>query len=120
MIKTKQDFIKALRLRQTEDFQSAFRQGKKLKQGGLITYTKLNGLGYPRLGLALTKKIVPGAASRNQFKRIIRESFRLNQQALPSLDIVIVIISRFSYNNQVLLRDLDKQWSRLAVFYKRA
>ncbi|MEN9470913.1 MAG: ribonuclease protein component [Pseudomonadota bacterium] len=120
MIKTKQGFIKALRLRRTEDFQWAFRQGEKLKQGGLVTYTKLNGLGYARLGLAITKKIVPGAVSRNQFKRIIRESFRLNQQALSGLDIVIVIISRSSYNNQVLLRDLDKQWSRLAVFYKRA
>lgn len=120
MIKTNQGFIKSLRLQQAEDFQQTFRLGNKHKQGGLIVYTKLNGLAYARLGLAIAKKIIPGATSRNRLKRLIRESFRLNQHRLPDVDIVIVVTSRSLYNNQVLLCDLDKQWSRLAVYYKRA
>jgi ribonuclease P protein component len=120
LIKTNQGFIKSLRLQRAEDFQQTFRLGKKQKEGGLVVYTKLNGLGYARLGLAVAKKIIPSATSRNRLRRLIRESFRLNQHRLPEVDIVIVVTSRSLYNNQVLLCDLDKQWSRLAVFYKRA
>jgi ribonuclease P protein component len=120
LIETNQCFIKLLRLQRAEDFQRAFRLGNKQKQGGLVVYTKLNGLGYARLGLAVAKKIIPNATSRNRLKRLIRESFRLNQRGLPEVDIVVVVTNRSLYNNQVLLCDLDKQWSRLAVFYKKA
>ena len=120
MIKTNQGFIKSLRLQRSEDFQQIFRLKKKKKQGGLVVYTKPNSLGYARLGLAVAKKIVPSATSRNRLRRLMRESFRLNQCRLPEVDIVIVVTSRSLYNNQVLLCDLDKQWSRLEVFYKRA
>lgn len=121
MIKTNKGFIRSLRLQRAEEFQQTFRLGNKKKQGGLAVYTKLNDLGYARLGLAVAKKIIPNATSRNRLKRLIRESFRLNQHRLPEVDIVIVVVTNRSlYNNQVLLCDLDKQWSRLAVFYKRA
>lgn len=120
MIKTNQGFIKSIRLQRAEDFQRAFRLGNKHKQDGLVVYAKLNDLGYARLGLAVAKKIIPSATSRNRLKRLIRESFRLNRRRLPEVDIVVVVTSRSLYNNQVLLCDLDKQWSRLAVFYKRA
>jgi ribonuclease P protein component len=120
LIKTNLGFIKSLRLQRSEDFQQTFRLGNKQKQGSLVVYTKLNGLGYARLGLTVAKKIIPNATSRNRLKRLIRESFRLNQHRLPDVDIVIVVTNRSLYNNQVLLCDLDKQWSRLAVCYKRA
>ncbi|MEN9916867.1 MAG: ribonuclease protein component [Pseudomonadota bacterium] len=120
MRKGNQGFVRSLRLQRSEDFQQAFRLGNKQNQGGLVVYTKLNGLSYARLGLAIAKKIVPSASDRNRLKRLIRESFRLNQGRLPEVDIVIVVTSRSLYNNQVLLRDLDKQWSRLEVYYKRA
>lgn len=120
MIKINQGFIKSLRLQRAEDFQRTFRLGDKQKQGSLIVYTKLNDLGYARLGLAVAKRIVPSAISRNRLKRLIRESFRLNRHKLPNVDIIIVVTSRSLYNNQVFLCDLDKQWSRLAVYYKRA
>lgn len=119
MLKTNQGFIKSLRLRHSEDFQRTFRLGNKQKQGSLVVYTKLNNLGYARLGLAVAKKVIPNATSRNQLKRLIRESFRLNQYRLPDVDIVIVVTNRFLHNNQVFLCDLDKQWSRLVVYYKR-
>lgn len=85
-----------------------------------MTFTKLNGLGYARLGLAITKKAVPNATSRNQIKRIIRERFRLNQELLSGLDIVVLITSPYSTNKPSLLHYLDKQWSSLAVYYEKA
>lgn len=120
MRKINQGFVRSLRLQRTEDFQQAFRLGNKQNQNGLIVYTRLNGLGYARLGLTIAKKIIPSASARNRLKRLIRESFRLNQSRLPEVDIVIVVISRSLYNNRVLLCDLDKQWSRLEVYYKKA
>lgn len=119
MLKTNQSFIKSLRLRRSEDFQRTFRLGNKQKQGSLVIYTKLNGLDCARLGLSVAKKIIQSATTRNRLKRLIRESFRLNQHRLPEIDIVIVVTNRFVYNNQVFLCDLDKQWSRLVVYYKR-
>ncbi|HEY2567352.1 MAG TPA: ribonuclease P protein component [Candidatus Aquirickettsiella sp.] len=120
MIKANQGFVRLLRLQRAEDFQQTFRLGNKQSQGGLVVYTRLNGLGFARLGLAIAKKIIPSASARNRLKRLIRESFRLNQSRLPEVDIVIVVTNRSLYNNQVLLCDLDKQWSRLEVYYKRA
>ncbi len=119
MIKTNQNFIKSSRIQRTEDFRQTLRQGEKQKQGGLIVYVKRNNLGFARLGLALSKKIIPSAIIRNRLKRLIRESFRLNQQRLPNLDIIIVVTRRSLYNNQIFVCDLDKQWSRLAISYKR-
>ncbi len=118
--KTNQGFVRSFRLHRAEDFQQAFRLGNKHNQGGLVVYTRLNGLTYARLGLAIAKKVIQSASARNRVKRLIRESFRLNQRRLPDVDIVIVVTSRALYNNRVLLCDLDKQWSRLEVYYKRA
>lgn len=120
MKKSNQGFVRSLRLQRAEDFQQAFRLGNKHNQGGLVVYTRLNGLGYARLGLAIAKKVIQSASARNRVKRLLRESFRLNQGRLPDIDIVIVVTSRTLYNNRVLLCDLDKQWSRLEVYYKRA
>lgn len=120
MRKSNQGFVRSLRLQRAEYFQQAFRLGNKHNQGGLVVYTRLNGLGYARLGLAIAKKVIQSASARNRVKRLLRESFRLNQIRLPDIDIVIVVTSRTLYNNRVLLCDLDKQWSRLEVYYKRA
>lgn len=75
-----------------------------------------NGLGYPRLGLAISRKKVRSAASRNQLKRLLRESFRQNKEQLGGLDIVVTatgvharIISR-SINASII-----KHWEKLII-----
>ena len=45
----------------------------------------------PRLGLVVSKKNVSLSSNRNIFKRSIRESFRINQQLLQGLDIVVLV-----------------------------
>lgn len=120
MIKISQKFIKSSRIQRAEDFRKTFQQGEKQKRGGLVVYAKPNDLGFARVGLVISKKIVPNAINRNRLKRLIRESFRLNQQRLPDVDIIVVVTRRSLYNNQVFLCDLDKQWSSLAISYNRA
>lgn len=114
----RQRLTKFSQLRDSNDFKQAFQQGSKFRQGCVTTYAKSNNLGYPRLGLSITKKALPHATSRNRVKRIIRESFRLNQTLLLGLDIVVVVASQCLSNKQILSCDLDKQWSRL-VYYKK-
>jgi ribonuclease P protein component len=55
-----------------------------------VLYACENDLGYPRLGLVASRKY-GGATVRNQWKRRMREAFRLTQHALPAgLDLVVL------------------------------
>ena len=48
-----------------------------------------NGETAARLGLSIAARTVGNAVSRNRMRRLMRESFRQQQQALPAVDIVI-------------------------------
>ena len=57
---------------------------------GFFTATlRGNELGHARLGLAIAVKIAGNAVERNRIRRVIRESFRLQQPELPAIDIVV-------------------------------
>jgi ribonuclease P protein component len=49
-----------------------------------------NQLQYPRLGLAISRKVARTAVARNRVKRVIRESFRHRQTRLGALHIVVL------------------------------
>lgn len=49
-----------------------------------------NQLAHPRLGLAVSRKKLKTAVSRNLVKRLIRESFRHHSESLGSLDLVVM------------------------------
>jgi len=121
LIQPRQKLVKSSRLRCSEDFKQTFHQGYRIRQGCLTAYAKSNDLCYARLGLAVAKKIIPNATSRSRIKRIIRESFRLNQALLGGLDIVVVVNEPcFSSDKQGLSYDLNKQWLKLVHHFKNA
>lgn len=43
-----------------------------------------------RLGLVIAKKHVKRANQRNRIKRLVRESFRLQQHNLPAIDVIVL------------------------------
>lgn len=78
-----------LRLRRKRDFDATYARGRRLSDGFFTVIATANELGVPRLGLAVAVRAAGGAVARNRLRRIIRESFRLHQRALPALDLVV-------------------------------
>ena len=71
------------------DFDVAYARGRRLGDGFFSVTVMRNDVGAPRLGLAVAVKVAGGAVARNRLRRIIRESFRLHQHALPAADLVV-------------------------------
>ncbi|GAB6067082.1 hypothetical protein JCM13664_04000 [Methylothermus subterraneus] len=75
-----------------------------------------NDRGYARLGLAVPKRKLKKAVERNRIKRLVRESFRLNQSNLPAVDIVVLAKSAAATaERSVLWQSLAEHWRRLSA-----
>lgn len=73
-----------------------------------------NGLDHPRIGLVIGKKNVRLAVERNRIKRIARDSFRLHQDQLAALDIVVIARKGLGdLENEELHYQFRKLWKRL-------
>jgi len=88
-------FGRLKKMRKTDEFSSVFRFRCVQATSGLDLLAAPNGLDYARLGLIVPKKIIATAVGRNRVKRLIRESFRLNQTQLAGLDVVARIKSKY-------------------------
>lgn len=81
----------------------------------VLLLARENGLDHPRLGLVIGKKSVKLAVERNRLKRLIRDSFRLHQEMLAGLDIVMVARKGLGdLDNPELHQQFAKLWKRLA------
>ena len=62
----------------------------RVSHRNLLMLARPNGSKEARLGLIVAKKNVRLAVKRNRIKRVVRDSFRLNQQTLETLDIIFL------------------------------
>ncbi len=70
---------------------------------------------HPRLGLAIATRTFGTAVARNRIKRIARESFRLNQHTLPSVDVTIAARDAARGARAADLRaSLERHWLTIA------
>ena len=77
------------RVRKQEDFDRVYQARNFAADGVLIVNGGANGLAHSRLGLSVAKT-VGNAVTRNRWKRIIREAFRLLREQLPAgIDFVV-------------------------------
>jgi ribonuclease P protein component len=111
-----QDFSREKRLLTPRHFKAVFDSPTgKVPGKNLLILARENGLDHPRLGLVIGKKSVKLAVQRNRLKRLMRDSFRLNQQMLAGLDIVIVARKGLGeIENPELHQHFGKLWKRLA------
>ena len=102
----------------SEDFNLVFSDAEKFAKIFFLLLVSKNKYNYSRLGLIVAKKNVKLATKRNKIKRIVRESFR-KQQELKNLDIIFIAKKEINNLNSKKLRDqLDKQWKKIHDYYQ--
>ena len=77
-------------LKKNEDFKKVFDEKKSCANKYLILYYRENELDVNRLGIQVSKK-VGNSVVRHRLTRLIRESFRLNENSFKhGLDLVVI------------------------------
>ena len=72
-------------------FGAILRSSRKLRAAGAIVHAATGTPGASRLGIALTRRLLPRSVDRNRVKRIVREAFRRHGAKEAGLDIVIAL-----------------------------
>ena len=77
-------------LKKTKDFQNVYRRGKSYANRYLVMYVLSNQTEGNRLGISVSKK-VGNSVIRHHLTRLIRESYRLQEDMFNSgLDMVVI------------------------------
>ena len=72
-------------LRDTAEFQHVYRNGKRYEGVFISAFVIENQEANHRLGVTASKKALGKAVQRNRAKRLLRETFRLNETSLSEL-----------------------------------
>jgi len=107
-------FPTRIRLGKPAEYKRVFAKPVKSTDRFFTLLAIKNNIDYPRLGLAIAKKSIRKAVTRNVIKRTVRENFRLQQHLLVNID-VVVLARRDAANasTSTLRKSLDKHWLKL-------
>ena len=107
-------FPPQLRLKKPAEYKKVFAKPIKSSDTYFTLLAIKNDFHHPRLGLAIAKKNIRKAVHRNVIKRVVRENFRIQQQSLGNIDIV-VLARREAVDAplELLRKSLEKHWLRL-------
>ena len=101
-------------------FTFVFQQPQRAGTPQITILGRQNSLGHPRIGLTVAKKNVKRAHERNRIKRLTRESFRLRQHELPSMDFVVVAKKGVADLDNRALSEAVRYSGRTAVSHQHA
>jgi len=87
--------VKQAKMIKTDDFSSVFNFRKRFSLKYLVMHYQPNNLQRARLGLVVGKKTAKLAVSRNYMRRVLREFFRLNQNDICHVDLIIRVQKKF-------------------------
>ena len=108
-------FGKSLRLLCAADFKPVFDNAPlRASHQNFLILARFNQLSHARLGLVMAKKHLKHAVERNRFKRLVRENFRLQQQAFSGVDMVFLSRNGLEQlSNSDFTQQLNQQWQRI-------
>ncbi|TXD96765.1 ribonuclease P protein component [Psychrobacter frigidicola] len=108
-------FTKAQRLLTPVAFREVFdAPDRKLHQSHLMAFVHSNACDQPRVGMAITKRKVPTAVTRNLIKRLIRENFRVQASKLENKDIVFIVKNSVKgLSNKELKNEINKIFKKI-------
>lgn len=102
------------RLTRAADFEAVFADNIRCSGGGLVVLARPNGLGFSRLGLAISRRAIRRAVDRNRIKRVVRESFRLNRHRLGPIDCIVLARPGVEkQDNRRIFGTLERHWQEI-------
>jgi ribonuclease P protein component len=109
-------FPRERRLLAKAEFQAVFDESNKVSQRYLLALYRPNQQAEARVGIMVGKRAVNLAVERNLIKRVIRESFRINQTKLHGLDIIVIVRHQCNLLTKVQLREgVEKLWQNVST-----
>lgn len=84
-------------LKKNYEFRIVYRKGKSLANKYLVVYKYRNNKAHNRVGISVSKK-VGNSVVRSRVTRLIRESYRLNEEQIAKSGWDLVIIARSTAN----------------------
>ena len=116
MIEHDNGFPPELRLKKPVEYKKVFARPVKSSDQYFTLLAIKNDLDHPRLGLAIAKKNIRKAVHRNMIKRAVRENFRIQQQRLGNIDIVVLARREaVDASLELLRKSLAKHWLKLVT-----
>jgi ribonuclease P protein component len=112
---TRWGFDRHSRLGKSSEYQRVF-DDKTLQSsgGGLSILARGNELDHARLGMVVSSRVARRAVARNRIRRVIRESFRLEQARLKGWDVVVIArAGAVRQTNRELFASLEGHWKKL-------
>jgi ribonuclease P protein component len=83
------------RLRRQKEIDEVYRRGRRWSARHFRIHVRENRLEFSRFTVSVPVRVCKRAVERSRWKRLLRESFRLNKTAIgPGLDIVAVPTTR--------------------------
>jgi ribonuclease P protein component len=93
------------RFRARSAFGPVLRGSRKLRGRLAVLHIVPGQVSISRLGIALTRRLVPAARDRNSVKRLARELFRRHALKRSGLDCVVALRERFEDAHMDALRE---------------
>ena len=107
-------FLRKHRLNGAADFHNVFKKSWRSRDSQFVVLARRNNKAFARLGLAISRKAVRAAVSRNKVKRTIRESFRTHSDILTGLDIVVMAQQQVKPGeSRIMNQSLRSHWQRI-------
>ncbi len=109
--------MKNHKIRKNTEFRAIYRRGKSFSNHLLVLYVHKNRKNLNRIGISVSKK-VGKSVTRNRVKRLIKESYRLNNGGLiTGYDLVFIARSASSEKNYNEISEAVKHLLKKAGLY---